>query len=302
MYVIAGATGNTGGAVAEALLAKGEKVRVIGRSSGKLEKFTKRGAEAAIVDLADPDAADLTKAFSGAKAVYAMIPPDPTSSDALAYAGVVAKVFATALQTAAISHVVVLSSVGADKPSKTGPVVGLHRLEEAIGAVGALNALFIRAGYFMENLFPQVGIIRNFGVLGGPLRTDLAVPMIATRDIGEYAAERMLKLNFKNKQARELLGHRDISYNDVARVIGKAIGNPQLGYVQMPDDQIKQALVQMGMSANFAALFLEMSGSLNSGYMAALEKRSAENTTPTSIEQFAGDTFAPLCEGRAAHA
>lgn len=302
MYVVTGASGNTGSAVAEALLAKGEKVRVIGRKPGKLEKFTKRGAEAAIVDLADPDAANLTKAFSGAKAVYAMIPPDPTSSDGLAYAGIVAKVFVTALRTAAVSHVVVLSSFGADKPDKNGPVVGLHRLEEAINAVGGLNALFIRAGYFMENLLGQAGVIRNFGMLAGPVRADLALPMIATRDIGAYAAERLLKLDFQGKQPRELLGQRDISYSEVAKVIGKAIGNPQLGYMQMPDEQIKQAFVQMGMSADFAELILEMSGSLNSGHMAALEKRWAENTTPTSIEQFVSDTFAPLYEGSAAHA
>lgn len=302
MYVITGASGNTGSAVAEALLAKGGKVRVIGRTPSKLEKFAQRGAEAAIVDIADPDATDLIKAFSGAQAVYAMIPPDPASSDGLAYSGVVTKVIVTALQTAAVGHVVVLSSVGADKPIKTGPVVGLHRLEEAIIAVGGLNALFIRAGYFMENLLPQAGIIRNFGVLGGPLRADLPLPMIAARDIGAFAAERMLKCDFHGAQARELLGQRDVTYTEASTAIGEALGNPQLGYMQMPDGQVKPALIQMGMSENAARLILEMCGSLNSGYMAALEKRSPQNTTPTSIERFASDTFVPLYEGRAAHA
>jgi uncharacterized protein YbjT (DUF2867 family) len=103
MYVVTGATGNTGSVVAEALLAKGEKVRVVGRSASRLERFTKRGAEAAIADVSDPDAAALTKAFSGAKAVYAMIPPDTTSSDFLAYSGVVTKVIVTALQTSAVA-------------------------------------------------------------------------------------------------------------------------------------------------------------------------------------------------------
>jgi uncharacterized protein YbjT (DUF2867 family) len=302
MYVVTGATGHTGSAVAEALLAKGEKVRVAGRSASRLEKFTKRGAEAAIVDISDPDASKLTKAFSGAKAVYAMIPPDPSSADVLAYSGVVAKVIVTALQTSAVGHVVVLSSFGADKPDKTGPVVGLHRLEEAIDPVGGLHALYIRAGYFMENLFPQVNIIKSFGVTAGPLRADLDVPLIATRDIGAYAAERLLKLDFQGKQARELLGQRDISYSEVARIIGAAIGNPQLSYMQMPNEQLKPALVQMGMSENMADLLLEMSEALNTGYMAALEKRSPENTTPTSFEQFVEDTFLPLFEGRAAHA
>src|SRR5580704_3348605 len=204
MYVVTGASGNTGGAVADALLAKGAKVRVVGRSAARLEKFTKRGAEAAIVDLADPDASQLTKAFSGATGVYAMIPPDPTSNDGLAYAGVVSKVIVTALMTAAVDRVVVLSSFGADKAAKTGPVLGLHRLEELINAVGGLNALYLRAGYFMENLLGQVAVIKNFGVMAGPVRADLPLPMIATRDIGAYAAEKLLYPDYEGKQTREL--------------------------------------------------------------------------------------------------
>jgi len=302
MYVVMGAGGNTGGAAAQALLDSGEKVRVVGRTPSHLERFTKRGAEAAIVDVSDPDANHLAKAFSGAKAVYAMIPPDPASSDVLAFSGVVTKVIVTALQTAAVTHAVVLSSIGADKDSKTGPVVGLHRLEDAVNAIGGLNALFIRAGYFMENLLPQAGVIRAFGVMAGPLRGDLKVPMIATRDIGAFAAQRLLKLDFKDKQTRELLGQRDVSYNEAARIVGEAIMSPQLSYAQLPDEQLKPALTQMGMSENMASLLLEMSASLDSGYMAALENRSPENTTPTSIEQFVSSTFLPVYEGRAAHA
>lgn len=302
MYVITGASGNTGGTVAEELLAKGEKVRVVGRNAARLEKFKQRGAEIAIADLADPDAANLTKAFSGAKAVYAMIPPDPSSSDVLAYQGVVTKAIVTALQTAAVSHVVALSSVGADKSDKVGPVVGLHRLEEAIGNIGGINALLLRVGYFMENTLPQANIVKNFGMVAGPLRADLKLPMIATRDIGAYAATRLAKLDFQGIQTRELLGARDVSYNDVARVIGAAIKKPHLNYTQLPGAQLKPMLVQMGMSENMAALLLEMCDAMNDGYMAALEPRSAENTTPTSYEQFVSDTFLPLFEGRAAHA
>jgi uncharacterized protein YbjT (DUF2867 family) len=302
MYVVVGASGNTGTVVAETLLAAGEKVRVVGRTPSRLERFTKRGAEAAIVDVADPDTQGLVNAFSGAKAVYAMIPPDTASADPLAYAGVVAKVIVTALQVSAVAHAVVLSSFGADKSSKTGPVVGLHRLEEMINPLGGLNALYLRASYFMENLLAQVGVIRNFGMMAGPLRADLPVAMIATRDIGRYAAERMLKLDFKNKEARELLGQRDVSCTEAAHVVGEAIVNPQLSYMQLPDEQLKPALTQMGMSENMASLLLEMSAALNSGYMAPLEKRSPQNTTPTSIEQFVSETFVPSFEGRAAHA
>jgi uncharacterized protein YbjT (DUF2867 family) len=302
MYVVTGASGHTGTVVAQTLLAKGEKVRVIGRAPDRLERFTQKGAEAAIVDLSDPDPNDLTKAFSGATAVYAMIPPDLRSSDVPAYQAVVTKTIVSALQTSAVRHAVVLSSIGADKPDKTGPVVGLQRLEQEVSRVGGLNALFIRAGYFMENLLPQVDVIKNFGMMAGPLRGDLKVAMIATQDIGEYAAAKMLKRDFQGKQARELLGERDLDYNEAARIVGATIGNPQLRYMQMPPEQLKPVLVQMGMSENMASLLLEMAAALNSGYMKGLEPRSPENTTPTSFERFATQVFVPSYEGRAAHA
>jgi uncharacterized protein YbjT (DUF2867 family) len=137
---------------------------------------------------------------------------------------------------------------------------------------------------------------------GGPLRGDLKVPMIATQDIGAAAAEALLKLDFSGKLARELLGQRDLTYHEVAAVIGQAIGKPGLNYVQFPPAQLKPALMQMGMSANMADLILEMAEALNSGHMAALEPRSAQNTTPTSIEAFVARQIAPQFAGKAAGA
>jgi uncharacterized protein YbjT (DUF2867 family) len=302
MYVIAGASGHTGGVVADLLVERGEKVRVLGRNAANLEKFTQRGAEARIVDVADPNAALLADAFSGAKAVYVMIPPDPSSNDGLAYQGLVTKAFATALERAAITHAVVLSSVGADKPNRTGPVLGLHRMEEQLKQVGDLNALFLRAGYFMENTLGQADVVKNFGMVAGPVRGDLPFALIASRDIGAYAAERLLKLDFQGTETRELLGERDLSYDEIARIVGTAVAKPDLAYQQLPNDQVKGIFVQMGMSENMAGLILEMCDAMNDGYMKALEPRTAANTTPTAYETFVNETFLPLYEGRAAHA
>jgi uncharacterized protein YbjT (DUF2867 family) len=133
----------------------------------------------------------------------------------------------------------------------------------------------------------------------GPLRPDLTLPMIATRDIGTAAARALLALDFSDKQTHELLGERDLSYVDAAAIIGKAVGKPDLKYVQLPDEQIRGAFLQMGMSANVADLILEMSAALNSGHMKALEERTAENTTPTSFEVFVEQEFVPLYRGKA---
>ena len=300
MYAIIGASGNTGSVVTGRLLAHGEKVRVIGRDPSRLERFIEKGAEAMAADVGD--AAALTRAFTGAKAVYLMIPPNPSSPNVREDQERVSDALVAAVQNAGAEYAVVLSSVGADKPDRTGPVVVLHNLEQKLNGVGGLQAVYLRAGYFMENLLPQVGVIQNFGVVGGPLRSDLKVAMIATRDIGVAAAEALLKLEFTGKQARELLGQRHLTYQEVASIIGHAIGKPDLGYMQLGPAQLKPALTQMGMSSNMADLLLEMSEALNSGYMAPLEPRSAQNTTPTSIEAFVAEQFVPRFSEKAAGA
>lgn len=300
MYVILGATGNTGSVAAETLLAKGEKVRVVGRSKERLSRFASRGAEAFEADVTD--SAALTKAFSDARAVYAMLPPDPTNTDYRAHQDEVTNSIAKALEAASVTHTVALSSFGADKVDKTGPVAGLHVMEERFAQIPNLNALYLRAGYFMENTLPQVGIIKSFGMMAGPVSADLAMPVIASRDVGVAAAEALLKLDFTGKQTRELQGQRNLTYLDMAKIVGAAVGIPNLTYIQLPAEQIIQGMTQMGISKNIAGLICEMSDSMNNGHMRALETRSAANTTPTSYEEFVQKVFVPAYKGQATSA
>lgn len=297
MYVITGATGNTGGVAARRLLAQGKKVRVIGRSADRLQPLAAAGAEPFVAELSD--AAALAKAFAGAAAVYLMIPPYPASQDPLADRERITNAFVSALKASGVTHAVSLSSVGADKTDKTGPVVGLRQLEERLNSVPGLNTLHMRAGYFMENTLGQAGPIKTFGMTAGPVRSDLKLPLIATQDIGEAVADALVKRDFSGHQTRELLGQRDLTMAEAATIIGQAIGKPGLGYLQLPDAQVKPAFLQMGMSAPVADLILEMAGALNSGHMRPLEPRSPKNTTPTSYEDFVAKVFVPAFEGKA---
>ncbi|HEU5403949.1 MAG TPA: NmrA family NAD(P)-binding protein, partial [Terriglobales bacterium] len=236
----------------------------------------------------------------GAKAAYLMIPPDIRNQDYRAYQDRLVESIGTAVEKAGLSHALVLSSVGADKPDKTGPVVGLHNLEQRLNRISGLNMLALRPAYFMENTLPQTVLIRMFGMTAGALRGDLSLPMISTRDIGEYAVSALLKSDFRGKQTRELLGERDLTMNEVSTIIGKAIGKPDLKYNQLPDEQTRGGLISMGMSPSIANLILEMAAAMNSGYMCALEQRSAENTTSTSYEKFVDEEFVPSYQKAAA--
>ncbi len=298
MYVVLGASGNTGHIVANNLLTRGQKVRVVGRNAAHLQALTAKGAEPFIADVSDASA--LAKAFHQADAAYVMIPPNPTSKDPLGYSNQVGDAIAAAVKNAGIKNVVALSSIGADKSSQTGPVVGLYHLEQKLNQISGANVLHLRAGYFMENTLGQANAIRQMGAVTTPLRADLKLPMIATRDIGAAAADALLHPNFQGKHTRELQGQRDLTYAEATTIIGKTIGKPDLKYVQAPDDQFRAVLVQMGMSEQFAKLLLEMIASLNSGYMRALETRTSQNTTPTMFETFVAESFVPAYQQQAA--
>jgi uncharacterized protein YbjT (DUF2867 family) len=300
MYVITGATGHTGSVAAERLLAAGAKVRVVGRDAARLKAFAAKGAEAVVADMTDPAA--LEKALSGARAVYAVVPPNIGAPDVRVYQEQVTDSLARAIRGSGAAYAVVLSSTGADKASGTGPVVGLHNLEKKLEAIDGLNVLSLRCGHFMENLLNQIGVIQSMGFMAGAVRADVPLPMIATADIGAVAADSLEKLDFTGKETRELLGPRHVSNAEAAKIIGEAIGKPGLSYKQFPGMLLKPAMKQLGLSASMADLILEMSEALNTGHMKSQQPRSPRNTTPTTLEQFAAEVFAPAYRGKAAGA
>jgi uncharacterized protein YbjT (DUF2867 family) len=293
MYVVLGSSGNTGSIIADFLLSKGKKVRVVGRDLGRLQRFVRKGAEAYTADLSD--AAALTKAFSGARAAYLLLPPlnsreeQERQSDAIA----------AAVKNSGLGYAVHLSSYGAHVPKGTGPVTGLHSSEQKLNAISDLNVLHLRPGFFMENNLAAVDMIRGMGIFGHALLPDLKLPLIATRDVGSYAAQRLLDLDFSGKQTRELLGERDLSMAEATGVIARGIGKPDLRYEQFSYDQVQHALTQTGFSPKKAAVYIEMFESINAGLLAAQEPRSPQNSTPTSFETFVQHVFVPAYHGKA---
>jgi uncharacterized protein YbjT (DUF2867 family) len=300
MYAILGATGNTGAAAAEALLARGEKVRAVGRDANKILRRLGSNAEAFAADL--NDAAALTKAFAGAAAAYVMIPPQVSAPEFLEAGGRISDAITEAVKASGISHVVLLSSIGAQHEAKTGPIVGLHRFETKLAAVPGLHALFLRPAFFMENFLMAIGLIHSMGFIGNGIKGDLQIPMIATRDIGERAAQALVSRDFSGMQFQELLGPRDYSHEEAARVLGAEIGKPKLSYQKFPSFLVEQALKQMGLPAKTAGLMSEMNDAFNDGLLNPLEARSAKNTTPTTLRTFAKEVFAPAYNRKAASA
>jgi uncharacterized protein YbjT (DUF2867 family) len=289
MLVITGATGKTGSNVAEILIEKGHSVRVIGRDAGKLKEFTGKGAEAAVGDMTDRTF--LMKAFGGAEAVYALIPPNYVVADFRAYQAKVGENIVAAVKDSGVKYVVNLSSQGADLPDRTGPITGLHDQEERLNSLEGVNVLHLRPTYFMENLLVNIDMIRKMNIMGSAVRGDVKFAMIAAKDIAAYAAKRLIKRDFAGKSVVDLLGERDLSLNEAAAIIGAKLGKPDLAYVTFPYEDAVKGMVAMGLSPDISRLYVEMSRALNEGLFAVSLARTKENTTPTAFEVFA-DLFA----------
>jgi uncharacterized protein YbjT (DUF2867 family) len=295
MIVVMGASGHTGKVAAEALLARGEKVRVLGRDAGKLQAFAARGAEVAAGDASDP--AFLARAFAGAEAAYTLIPPDARVPDFRAYQDRIGEATVKALRQAGVKRVALLSSVGADLPAGTGPIAGLHAQEERLRGLG-VDLLLLRPGYFFENLYASVPLIQHQGINGGAIAPDVKMPMIATRDIGAAAASALAARDFSGVQVRNLLGPRDLTMAEVTRILGARIGKPDLVYVQFPYDAFQAALEQAGLSKDLARLYGEMAKAFNDGIVKPVGGRTPASTTATTFETFAGELAAAFGPAR----
>ena len=226
-------------------------------------------------------------------AVYLVLPEDLSQQDLRAHQERVSDCYATAIKNAHVRFAVNLSSIGAQHAKGTGPIVGLHNQEQKLNQVDGLHVVHLRAAYFMENLFLSMTPLRATGTLPGGMRGDAPMPWIATRDIGAYAANRIVARDFSGSSIQELHGQRDISMNEAAAIVGKAIGKPDTTYVQVPSPMLEIALLNMGLPKKTAELIVEMWEGANAGLIVPQEARSASNTTPTTLESFVTEIFVP---------
>ena len=173
--------------------------------------------------------------------------------------------------TASVPHVVVvLSSIGAQHPDGTGPILSLHDAEATLGATlsrggRTRGVTFLRAAYFMENWAIALQPVAQ-GMLPTFLLADRAIPMVATRDVGLDAA-RLLAEGASGRQTIHLAGPRDYSPRDVAAALGRILEKPIIAR-QQPEEAMAPALLAAGMSSELSRLFQELTHAINSGRVA----------------------------------
>ena len=262
MYVVFGANGHTGSVVANKLIERGKRVRAVARDPKKLEPLRAKGAEVVAADVLD--AAGVANALRGAEGAYLLIPPDNASTDLVARGRRIIDNYVAGLSQHAIPHAAVLSSVGAQMASGTGPIVITHHAEMTLPKAAGTKFTFVRAAYFMENVLNFAQAIKSDGmipVFGGGEGHPFA--MIATRDIGEVAAGALLSPS-QVDQWIELSGPKDYSFNDAAAEASAILGRP-VKATPLPIDAMAPTMMQFGVSANVAGLYREMTEAFGTG-------------------------------------
>ncbi|MGO1562758.1 MAG: NAD(P)H-binding protein [Actinomycetaceae bacterium] len=274
MYVVAGAAGRVGGAAAARLLEDGAPVRVLARRSADAEQWSARGAQTRVLDLADRPA--LADALRGASAMFALLPFDLGADDLDTHADTLVASIAGAVGDAGVEQVVMLSSGGADLAGGTGPIAGLHRLEEALRRVTVLTA--VRSGHFQEKVADVLAPARTDGVY--PVlasSADVPLAMGATADLGVGVAD-LLRAPATRSEVVDVPGPT-YPEREAPGHLGRALGR-DLHVAVMPEPAWARSLEEAGLPAHAAVSVAELYRADERGLLAPRGERTIHVTTP----------------------
>lgn len=263
-FVVTGSLGNISLPLTRQLLAEGHEVTVISSKHEKVEQIEALKAKAAIGSVTD--LGFLSRVFSDADAVYTMVPPFFGAPDWKKYIADVGKNYAEAIKIAGVKYVVNLSSIGAHMPEGCGPVSGLYFVEKALDELRGVNVKHLRPGFFYTNLLSNAGMAKHMGIVGGNYGENATLTLVYPGDIAEVAAEEMLNLDFSGKSIRYIMSEEK-STNEIAAILGKAIGKPELGWVNFSDEETIGGMLQAGVPEEIARNYAEMGGAIRSGEM-----------------------------------
>jgi len=281
--VLTGSLGNISKPLAEKLILQGHSVLVISSSTKRKKEIEDLGAIAAI-GLLD-DAEFLTRTFTEADAVYCMIPPNYSSPDVLEYYREIGKSYAAAIQESGVKRVLLLSSYGAHLDKGTGFIVGSHLTETIFEGIPDISLTFIRPTSFYYNFFEFIPMIKQAGFIGGVYGGEDQLAMVSPTDIATSIAEEINKLTDRKKVV--YVCSDDRTCNEVAKVLGRAIGIPDLKWITLPQEQVLKSLKEHGMSEDSASNLVELGTAIHTGLLREDFDKDIQSLGNVKLEEFA---------------
>jgi uncharacterized protein YbjT (DUF2867 family) len=258
---LTGSIGNITKPLAEILVAKGHEVKIISSNADRAEEIKSLGAIPLIGSVSDIEF--LKDAFTGADAIYTMVPPNFSAPKFRAYIKGIGENYAVAIKESGVKKVVNLSSVGADLPDGTGPIAGLHDVENIFATLNGVDVKHLRAGYFYINFLANIDMVKHANILGSNFGGDAKLVLVHPRNIAEVAAE-VLESNFIGKTIQYVASDDESTPADVAKVLGTAVGKPELPWVEFSDEDAFNGMVGAGLPEEIAKNYVEMGDAIRS--------------------------------------
>ena len=286
--VVLGATGTIGSKVSEILLSEGHQVTLVARHTEKLEQYRSMGAAIIAGDITDVNI--ITDAFKNADSAFVLLPDNVKAENTRAYQRQATGALIKAIENSGIKYIVNMSSLGSHMHEGNGIMGGTGEQEVRLNQLDGVNVLHIRSAYFMENFLRTIGVVKKMGINGTAADGDHAIPMVATKDVAQIIARHLADTDFNGKSVQAVMGPENYTLREVTGIIGQAIGNPDLSYVQFPVEQAKKAFLSNGFSENFVDNLIEMGTAIKTGFM-NYQKRDDSTTTPTTAEEFVKEVY-----------
>jgi uncharacterized protein YbjT (DUF2867 family) len=234
----------------------------------------------------------LVVAFAGCEAVYLIIPSKFDAENVRDYYNRMGDIAVEAIKMTGVQKVVFLSSLGAEQEFGTGPVLGLHDVEQKLTTLDDVDIVFLRPGYFMENTLGNIPLIKGQNIIGNPSDPEVPFYMVATKDIAVKAADLLSERSFTGHSVIDLYGER-ISYDEITQAIAEKISNPDLQFVQFTDQDAIHGFRGMGLSQNIAESFVELAHAMEEGRVHVTQASVEKPTSPTKYNQFVEEVFYP---------
>lgn len=262
--IVTGSLGHISKPLTQELVLKGHAVTVISSNPERQKDIEALGAIAAIGSLEDVNF--LTATFTGADAAYTMVPPEGffnNNFDVIAYYDRIGNNYAQAIQQSRIKRIVHLSSIGADLEKGTGLILGHHKVEAILNNLSDVAITFMRPTAFHYNLYVFLPAIKNTGSIAANYGAEDKIVWVSPIDIAASVAEEILT-PLKGKKVLYVASD-ELTCNEVAGILGTAIGKLDLKWIVIPDEQMQSGLEAFGLSKQVATALVELNASMHRG-------------------------------------
>lgn len=262
--IITGSLGHISKPLTEGLVHKGHEVTVISSKPEKQTAIEALGATAAIGSVEDADF--LTAVFTGADAVYTMVPPTSYLNpdlDLNAYCSRIAGNYAQAIERSGVKRIVHLSSIGAHLEKDSGLILAHHGVEVILNKLQDVAVTYMRPTAFYYNLLGFLSWIKNKGMIASNYGGEDNISWVSPVDIAAAIAEE-IEIPLTGRKI-SYVASEELTCNELAGILGTAIGQPDLEWKLITDEQMQNGLESFGMPAQNAAGLVEMQARMHDG-------------------------------------